>query len=287
MRLQIAGFIIEVNCDERVVGQMPNYLPFIASETEQGDVLCRIDVGCTLPDETTVPDIVQYIDGKELSIWLRSGYCGVSLKFHNGAFLYRLRADRNWTYIQTDWVPGNPDSLWVLNDFIMIAFIYSAAFHHTVLVHASSVVVSGEGCAFVGPSGVGKSTHSRLWLQYIPGAWLLNDDQPVLRYMPDGRVCIYGSPWSGKTPCYENAKARLRRLYFMKQASSNRLLPLDGVQVFQKLMVATSLIGRDTFSFSAISETLAKIAGVVCGYVLENRPEREAALLSYEVFVEE
>ena len=128
MRLQIAGFIVEVNCDERLVGQMPNYLPFIASETEQGDVLCRIDVGCTLPDETTVPDIVQYIDGKELSIWLRSGYCSVSLKFHNGAFLYRLRADRNWTYIQTDWVPGNPDSLWVLNDFIMIAFIYSAAF---------------------------------------------------------------------------------------------------------------------------------------------------------------
>lgn len=34
---------------------------------------------------------------------------------------------------------------------------------------------------FLGESGTGKSTHTRLWLENIPGSRLLNDDSPVLR----------------------------------------------------------------------------------------------------------
>lgn len=34
---------------------------------------------------------------------------------------------------------------------------------------------------FLGESGTGKSTHTRLWREHIPGAELLNDDSPIIR----------------------------------------------------------------------------------------------------------
>ena len=55
----------------------------------------------------------------------------------------------------------------------------------------------------LGKSGTGKSTHSRLWLKYIPDTKLLNDDNPAVRIMDNNTIMIYGTPWSGKTPCYK------------------------------------------------------------------------------------
>jgi hypothetical protein len=146
------------------------------------------------------------------------------------------------------------------------------------------VAVHENGCAFVGPSGIGKSTHSRLWLQHIPGARLLNDDQPVLRLHPDGTVMLYGSPWSGKTTCYHNEGVRLKALFFMQQAMENRLTRLSGIETFQQLMKATSLMGRDTITFQAISQTQATICGAVPAYRFQNQPTEEAAALSYQAF---
>jgi hypothetical protein len=146
------------------------------------------------------------------------------------------------------------------------------------------VAVQEQGCAFIGPSGIGKSTHSRLWLQHIPGARLLNDDQPVLRLHPDGTVMLYGSPWSGKTTCYHNEGVRLKALFFMQQASENAITRLSGIETFQQLMKATSLMGRDTITFQAISQTQAAICGAVPAYRFQNQPTEEAAALSYQAF---
>ena len=245
MKLRIADLTMEVACRADELERLPNFVPFVVPDERREEIVCRIDTGCPLRAEDGVPQSVSRVGGKLLALWLYPDCCSVSLVFAEGGFCYRLRADRCWRRVQTNWVSG-----------------YAR-------------------------SGIGKSTHSRLWTRYIPGAWLLNDDQPVLRCMPDGSVRIYGSPWSGKTFCYENQSARLRALFFMEQASANRLLPVSRVEAFRKLMAATSLIGRDALTFSAISETQACIAGAVPGFILENRPEKAAALLSYAAFDEE
>ncbi|MBO6066250.1 MAG: transposase, partial [Lachnospiraceae bacterium] len=76
--------------------------------------------------------------------------------------------------------------------------------HVHLLMHASVTMHAGKGYLFLGKSGTGKSTHSQLWINNIEGCELLNDDNPVLRVEDDGSVRVYGSPWSGKTPCYRN-----------------------------------------------------------------------------------
>ena len=197
-----------------------------------------------------------------------------------------MQADRHWCTVQTDWTPDSFEAYVCLNDILMIAFVYRSDFYQAVTVHASAVAVQEQGCVFVGPSGIGKSTHSRLWLQHIPGARLLNDDQPVLRLHPDGTVMLYGSPWSGKTSCYHNEGVRLKTIFFMQQALENRLTRLSGIETFQQLMKATSLMGRDTLTFQAISQTQAAVCGAVPAYQFQNRPTGEAAALSHQAFTD-
>ena len=67
-----------------------------------------------------------------------------------------------------------------------------------MLLHASCVVVDGVAYAFSADSGVGKSTHTELWLKHFGDrAYMLNDDKPAIRII-DGVVHACGTPWSGK-----------------------------------------------------------------------------------------
>ena len=95
-----------------------------------------------------------------------------------------------------------------LNDALMLIYAFAGSFHETMLIHASTIRLGDWGYPFIAKSGTGKSTHSSLWLKHIEGCDLMNDDNPVVRII-DGTPFIYGSPWSGKTPCYRNIKARL------------------------------------------------------------------------------
>ncbi len=82
---------------------------------------------------------------------------------------------------------------------------------------------------FLGPSGTGKSTHASLWLENVEGTELVNDDNPVVRILDDGSIKVYGSPWSGKTPCYLNVNYPLGGIVNLIQASHNKISRLGGI----------------------------------------------------------
>lgn len=94
-------------------------------------------------------------------------------------------------------------------------FNIAALERRAVAVHSSVISLDGRAVLFLGESGTGKSTHTRLWREHIPGARLLNDDSPIIRIAPEGAaeaasapaadtipalqgVLACGSPWSGK-----------------------------------------------------------------------------------------
>ena len=284
MRLSIAGLWIDVAVDASVVEVLPNLQPFVVSGSDEASAICQIQTGQHIPGEETPPALTSHSEEKTIHVWIKPDACKLSLYSPRTDRTYWMQADRHWCTVQTDWTPDSSEAYVCLNDILMIAFVYRSAFFHTVTVHASAVAVQEQGCVFVGPSGIGKSTHSRLWLQHIPGARLLNDDQPVLRLHPDGTVRLYGSPWSGKTSCYHNEGVRLKAIFFMQQALENHLTRLSGIETFQQLMKATSLMGRDTVTFQAISHTQAAICGAVPAYCFQNQPTKEAAALSYQAF---
>ena len=286
MRLSIAGLHIDVAVDSTVLEALPNLQPFVVSGSEDDSLISHVQTGQEVTGEEAPSAFSSHSDDKTIQVWLKPDTCKLSLYNARSGQTYWLQTDRYWQKVLTDWTPSDAESFASLNDLIMIAFVYRSAFYQAVTIHASAVAVNDEGCAFVGPSGIGKSTHSRLWLQHVPDSRLLNDDQPVLRQLPDGTVWLYGSPWSGKTSCYCNEGVALKSLFFMEQALENQLTRFTGIETFQQLMKFTSLMGRDTVTFRAISRTQACICGAIPAYSFRNFPAKETVALSHQAFAD-
>ncbi len=91
-------------------------------------------------------------------------------------------------------------------------------------IHGCGVVdADGKGHLFVGQSGAGKSTIARLW-EPQKGIQILSDDRIVLR-QSDQELWMYGTPWHGEAGFSSATRAPLSRIYFLRQAKENKLLP--------------------------------------------------------------
>ncbi len=71
-------------------------------------------------------------------------------------------------------------------------------FFDAVVFHGAVIAYKGRAYAFTARSGVGKTTHIRLWLErFGDKVHVLNGDKPILRVI-DGVVYAAGTPWRGK-----------------------------------------------------------------------------------------
>lgn len=158
---------------------------------------------------------------------------------------------------------------------------------HAIAIHSSTIRCDGGAALFLGESGTGKSTHTRLWREHIPGAELLNDDSPVIR-LTGGVATVYGSPWSGKTPCYRNEKWPIRGLVRLSQAPHNRMARLSVVRAIGALLPSCPpAFAFDNTLQDDICETLSQIISRVPVYHLECLPDAAAAELSYHTLFDD
>lgn len=168
-----------------------------------------------------------------------------------------------------------------LNNAMMMAFAFAGATHGTLLIHASLVRHDGFGYAFIAKSGTGKSTQTTNWLKVIPGCDLMNDDNPVLR-VKDSEVWIYGSPWSGKTPCYRQVKAPIGAITKIDRAKENYVETLHPVMAFNHLLSSCSVMKWDKPTYSGICNTVTDVVEHLTLYVLHCTAEPESAKVCYE-----
>lgn len=126
-----------------------------------------------------------------------------------------------------------------VNNALMVMYALATANKGTLLFHSAVVSCDGFGYMFLGKSGTGKSTHARLWLEHISGTELLNDDNPVVRVFDDG-VKVYGSPWSGKTPCYKNRELPLGGIVLLSQAPHNEIALLHIIEAYGAVVASVS-----------------------------------------------
>lgn len=163
---------------------------------------------------------------------------------------------------------------------LWMAYGLATAPHQTIAIHSSAICYQGKTVLFLGESGTGKSTHTRLWREHIEGATLLNDDSPVIR-ITDGLPTAYGSPWSGKTPCYKAESYPLAGLVRLSQAPYNRIRRLSTLEAFGAVYPSyPPAFAPDTVLSDAICATLSALLSSIPVYALECLPNREAALLS-------
>lgn len=165
-----------------------------------------------------------------------------------------------------------------IDNALMILYALATAAHHTVLFHAAVVSYQEQAYMFLGTSGTGKSTHARLWLQHIEGTELVNDDNPVVRLSGEGSAVVYGSPWSGKTPCYKNVSYRLGAIVGLSQAPYNKIRRLNGLEAY--IILVPSISGKrwDKQIADGLHATENELVMRVPMWHLECLPDEEAAI---------
>ena len=172
-------------------------------------------------------------------------------------------------------------SSYELRFLLWLAYGLAALPYGAVAIHTSVIMQGGKGYMFLGESGTGKSTHTRLWRECIEGAELLNDDSPIVRVV-DGVAMVYGSPWSGKTPCYKLLRVPLGGVTRSSQAPHNRIRPLGKLQALGAILPSCPPnMAYDEALTDRMCEVIGGIIRTTPVYHLECLPNHEAAELSF------
>ena len=100
--------------------------------------------------------------------------------------------------------------------------------------------------------------------------------------MPDGTARVYGSPWSGKTPCYKNMEVPAGAVVRIRQAPYNKIERLSGIQAYASLMASASSFRPFKELAEGWHRTLEGLVAVLPCYVLDCLPDQAAAELCYK-----
>lgn len=268
---------------------LPSFVGFVDRKYRKRKSVCKLGVSTdrimvNLSAGTLLTEFSQIL-GEHLQLYEVNDLYVVNLQILPTGESYRMICNHDFTeayaYI------GRPGQLCgeALNAFLMMVFAQSCVLHHTFLIHASVVMKQGKGYAFLGKSGTGKSTHSSLWLQYIGGVELLNDDNPAISVTENGTVYIYGTPWSGKTPCYKNKKAELAALVRLHQAPENHFSWKTGVDALVTLLPGCSSMRWDDYLFGALCNLLEEVTQKTPVACLHCLPDEAAARLCYNEII--
>lgn len=274
--------------DDALVAEniIPSFSPFVTEE--EGDVLFTMTVcrGAAV-DFSGLEEIGQFdCGGANHGVYrtLDGGYgFEISLPDCNGGTLSCcMEANADFSSCRAT-LTGTADHehQFGLNNALMMAFAFASATMDTLLVHASVIRNDGYGYLFTAPSGTGKSTHTHLWYKYIPGSDLMNDDNPVVRVI-NGQAIIYGSPWSGKTPCYRNISAPIGAITRIEQRPVNEIERLAPVQAFATLLPAVSSMKWDYRVYDGICQCIGNLLQITPVFLLGCRPDEEAAHVCYD-----
>lgn len=196
----------------------------------------------------------------------------------DGSAPARFRMAYGATTAQSDITPEHNPALFRFGAWTL--FNIAALPHGAVAFHSSVIRYRGKGVLFLGESGTGKSTHTRLWREHISGAELLNDDSPIIR-ATEREAIVFGSPWSGKTPCYRNESCPITAVVRLSQAPHNHIRRLRPIEAIGALLPsAPPAFARDERLSDDTCSLLSRLIAQVPVYHLECLPDAAAAQLS-------
>ena len=263
---------------------IPSFLPFRVDNEEKGDILFQFSGNTQVSIPDRAPDDVMEADGLSFHVYHHSdGGVTVCMISKKSEHRYNISADRKT--VTTDLTLTQPYENHFLAYFLRTAYGMASANHATIKLHASVIEKGGKALIFMGTSGTGKSTHSRLWKEFVPGCTLLNDDEPIVRVLSDQSIRVYGAPWSGSTPCYRNVSAEVAAFVRLYQSPDNKLTKLTGVNAFASLFQSTAILRSDKENRELSITTVNDILEQVAVYRLDNRPDREAVSLTESLMV--
>lgn len=262
------------------------YAPFLLSNIDAAsssdDLLLTLEVtenAMPYRADTLKPLTTGINDLGEARLFIEGSDYLVGLSPMPGCGFRFMKMSADFTYGILSLSPGDRFATFTVDSMLRILFSQALVGRDSFLLHASAVVAGQQALLFMGKSGTGKSTHASLWQSAFPDVSLLNDDNPVVRVMPDGSVRTYGSPWSGKTPCYRNASAPVAAFVRLRQAPDNSFRPLSDIDAFVAILPGVSVITHSRALYDRVCSTVISAASAVTVGMLDCRPDTGAAIL--------
>ena len=99
------------------------------------------------------------------------------------------------------------------------------------VLHSACVDLDGFAYAFTGPSGIGKSSRARKWVDLFSAEWI-SGDRPAI---DSSSGTVYGVPWDGKEAVYRNINRPLNAVLKVKRAEETSVKELSYEEKFQLL----------------------------------------------------
>lgn len=259
---------------------LPNLAPFYRADSSHIVQRISISFGETKVPESFTQKHETLSEGLLAKQYVRDQDKHTLITFSLEGEISSLEANEAWDQVSFILPEDGVYKFILLDRMLMACYVLRAMYFNIVKIHSSTVMLHGRALAFLGVSGTGKSTHSRLWLKHVPEVELLNDDEPLIELVEDGSVYIYGSPWSGSTPCYRDERAILAGLIQLQQYPENILSRLDGANAFNSIFYSISLLTSSERHNMAAFDLSFKISEKVPLYLLRCRPDEEALSLS-------
>ena len=153
--------------------------------------------------------------------------------------------------------------------------------HGVMLVHSSALIYNNEAYLFSADSGVGKSTHTKLWLKaFGDKVHIMNDDKPVVR-LYDDHAQAYGTPFDGGSGIALNESYPLKAIIFVERGEENSVRIPENKEIIQKLYFQTArMVNRETAEKMLLN--FEKLLTLSKFYVLTCNMDISAAYVAFD-----
>ena len=171
------------------------------------------------------------------------------------------------------------------NFAISSEFNREAIKYGVMLVHSSALIYNNEAYLFSADSGVGKSTHTKLWLKaFGDKVHIMNDDKPVVR-LYDDHAQAYGTPFDGGSGIALNESYPLKAIIFVERGEENSVRIPDNKEIIQKLYFQTArMVNRETAEKMLVN--MERLLHLTKFYVLTCNMDISAAHTAYNSIIE-
>lgn len=267
------NFSIQIEATSSIILKLSHYQLFRNEATPENKPLFHLSI--TKKHNLEIPDFIKQ-DIKQNVYFSEGALYLVDRNEKDGSPLTILKTNKTFTQGKLS-IINDPHLVFTKANILRMYSICTNTLK-TIALHAAVVEYKQKSYLFLGKSGTGKSTHCRLWIKNIPGARIINDDQPVVRIHSDGTVWVYGTPWGGKSPKYCNEQYPIGGFVILAQAPINEIHNASGYEAYSSLW--TSIIHYHPWeNNNNIQDFIVSIINSVPFWHFNCLPDDNAAIL--------
>ena len=154
------------------------------------------------------------------------------------------------------------------NEYLECAAIYrkiadKITEYDGAVFHGAVLDVDGGAYIIAARSGVGKTTHIRLWLErFGDRASVLNGDKPIIRVI-EGALYACGTPYNGKEGYGKKENLPLKAIAFLERGENNSYERITSSDALMRFMAQIYINDKNP---AAVSKTL-RLAGRILSEV--------------------